>query len=122
MLQPFLALLILATAGANPLEKAARQACKPCNPQGATGTNPPSIGPEIDSLFLDVLQTVKDIRFDRRWVDSLVERQSVFCCAENLDCLNVLNLNIPMCYDKFTTHYAFPGMYDLAKFSGEYQS
>jgi hypothetical protein len=104
-------LLLLATACASPLQKAARQECKPCNPQGATDTKPPLIGPQMDSLFIDVLQSVRDIRFNKRWADLLLARKNAFCCAENLDCVNVLNLNIPMCYDKFTTHYAFPGMY-----------
>jgi hypothetical protein len=99
---------LLLAARAAPAQKVSRQACKPCNPQGATGTEPPPIGPEIDSLFLNVLQSVKDIRFDKRWEDQFIG-ENAFCCAENLDCLTVLNLNIPMCYDKFTTHYAFPG-------------
>lgn len=101
-------LAILAAAFASPLDKAAREACNPCNPSGATGSNPPSVGSDLKSLYTDVLESVKDIHFDKRWADPVELRADGFCCAETLDCVNVHNLNIPMCYDKFTTNFAFP--------------
>ncbi|KAF2267398.1 hypothetical protein CC78DRAFT_76519 [Lojkania enalia] len=82
--------------------------CVPCNPSGATGTNPPAVGDDLTSVYVDLLDSVKDINFRKRWEDSsLAKRDETFCCRQNLDCVNVLNLNIPMCYDKFTTQYAF---------------
>ncbi|PSN64706.1 hypothetical protein BS50DRAFT_602287 [Corynespora cassiicola Philippines] len=102
-------LALLAVANATPLEKVTREECKPCNPQGATGSTPPAVGPELKSLYVDVLASVKGISFKKRWDDSLEPRQGSFCCRETLDCVNVQNFNIPMCYDKFTTSFGFPG-------------
>ncbi|KAJ4303292.1 hypothetical protein N0V90_002185 [Kalmusia sp. IMI 367209] len=100
----------LASAIATPLNNVARNTCNPCNPQGASGSNPPSVGPDLKSLYLDILESVKDIHFEveKRWADPVDARDDVFCCQETLDCVKVQNLNIPMCYDKFTTNYAFP--------------
>ncbi|OAG03721.1 uncharacterized protein CC84DRAFT_1165908 [Paraphaeosphaeria sporulosa] len=102
-----ISLAFIASALATPLEKLARDACNACNPSGATGTNPPSIGTDLSSLYTDVLASVKDIHFRARSADSVEARDGGFCCAETLDCVNVQNLNIPMCYDKFTTNFAF---------------
>jgi hypothetical protein len=108
MTSGILLLFLFAIVWANPVDNVARDDCKPCNPEGATGTDAPKIGPELKSLYVDVLESVKDIHFRKRWTDSVVPRADAFCCKANLDCVNVVNLNIPMCYDKFTTQYAFP--------------
>ncbi|KAF2240757.1 hypothetical protein BU26DRAFT_404981, partial [Trematosphaeria pertusa] len=81
--------------------------CTPCNPQGASGTNPPSVGPELKDMYVDLLASVKDIHFRKRWAEPLSARDGDFCCRQTLDCVNVQSLNIPMCYDKFTTNFAF---------------
>lgn len=80
--------------------------CKPCNPQGSTGTNPPAVGQDLKSLYIDLLGSVKNIHFRKRWADS-IQARAAFCCRETLDCVKVNNLNVPICYDKFTTNYAF---------------
>ncbi|KAF2711781.1 hypothetical protein K504DRAFT_465518 [Pleomassaria siparia CBS 279.74] len=103
----FLSFALLATVLATPFDLNARDdECTPCNPQGATGTNPPAIGPDLKSLYIDLLASVKDIHFRKREAESMIARADGFCCK--LDCVNVQNLNIPMCYDKFTTQYQFP--------------
>lgn len=102
-----LSLAFVASALANPFDKAARDSCNPCNPSGATGSTPPSVGPDLKSLYTDVLASVKDIHFNKRWTDAVTPRDDSFCCAATLSCVNVVNLNIPMCYDKFTTNFAF---------------
>jgi hypothetical protein len=81
--------------------------CNPCNPSGASGTTPPSFGPDLQSMYTNLLASVKDIKFQSRNADPLRARADGFCCRESLDCVNVQSLNIPMCYDKFTTNYAF---------------
>ncbi|KAF2639953.1 hypothetical protein P280DRAFT_23347 [Massarina eburnea CBS 473.64] len=87
----------------------ARDVCNPCTPQGATGTTSPTVGSDLKSLYVDLLASVKDIHFRKRWLDEpLTPRAETFCCQESLDCVNVQNVNIPMCYDKFTTNYQFP--------------
>lgn len=92
-----------------PLSKASSsEPCEPCQPQGATGTNPPRVGSDLRSLYINVLASVKDIKFRKRHIDSLEVRLTQgFCCRQSLDCVNVQSLNIPMCYDKFTTNFAF---------------
>lgn len=104
MLSFSVSLFFLATAYATALDK---RECKPCNPQGATSTNTPAIGPELGSLYTDVLQSVQNIHFRKRLENPIIAREDTFCCQETLDCVNVQNLNIPMCYDKFTTNFAF---------------
>ncbi|KAF1916378.1 hypothetical protein BDU57DRAFT_516459 [Ampelomyces quisqualis] len=117
--------LALATlASASPLDSPTKAVnddpCEPCQPAGATGSNPPSIGSDLSSLYTDVLGSVKGINFQngRRSLDARAE--SGFCCRASLDCVHVQRLNIPMCYDKFTTNYAFPdGSYGSLT-TGEY--
>lgn len=108
MLRDFIVLSLLTFVDANLVEHAARDDCKPCNPKGATGTNPPAVGPSMTSLYTDVLDSVNNIHFRKRWIDAVKPRDGDFCCHESLNCVNVENLNIPMCYDKFTTNFAFP--------------
>lgn len=78
---------------------------EPCQPQGASGLNPPSVGSSLSTLYTDVLGSVKDIHWKKR--SNVVVREDGFGCRKSLDCVNVQNLNIPMCYDKFTTNFAF---------------
>jgi hypothetical protein len=122
----FLTLALATVAYASPLESPNKGSnddpCEPCQPKGASGTTPPSIGPDLSSLYTDVLVSVKDIKFQKRSTTSLAVRESGFCCRASLDCLNVQNLNIPMCYDKFTTNFAFAdGSYGSLT-TGEYSS
>lgn len=108
MFSTLLSFALLATAHATSSENVPRDDCDPCNPQGATGTSPPTFGPDLKSMYLDLLASVKDIHFQKRWADSIGARDDGFCCRQSLDCVNVQNLNVPICYDKFTTNYAFP--------------
>lgn len=61
----------------------------------------------MKGLYIDLLGSVKNIHFKRRWADP-IQARAAFCCRETLDCVKVQNLNVPICYDKFTTNYAFP--------------
>jgi hypothetical protein len=82
--------------------------CEPCQPSGATGTDPPAVGSDLSSLYVDVLNSVQGISFSKR--DGMTARAATsgFCCVASLNCVNVQSLNIPMCYDKFTTNFKFP--------------
>lgn len=95
--------------------------CEPCQPSGATGMDPPAVGSDLSSLYVNVLDSVKGISFSKR--DGMTARASSgFCCVASLDCVNVQSLNIPMCYDKFTTNFKFPdGSYGSLT-TGEYNS
>ncbi|KAI8939009.1 hypothetical protein NX059_004851 [Plenodomus lindquistii] len=119
----FLTLAIATVAYASPLETLSKATdndpCEPCQPQGATGTKPPAVGSGLSSLYVDVLNSVRGINF-KRSIESRAEEG--FCCRQSLDCVNLQRLNIPMCYDKFTTNYAFPdGSYGSLT-TGDYNS
>ncbi|KAJ8113361.1 hypothetical protein OPT61_g4498 [Boeremia exigua] len=125
----YFALALAATAAAvpgSPFQALEAQAsndnpCEPCQPSGATGTNSPAVGSDLSSLYSNVLNSVKGIGFNKR---SLTARagDSGFCCAASLDCVNVQSLNIPMCYDKFTTNFKlYDGSYGSLT-TGEYTS
>lgn len=119
----FLSLALVAVAYASPFESLSKASsddpCEPCQPQGATGLTPPAVGADLSSLYTDVLASVKGISFRKRFVESRAEG---FCCRQSLNCVNVQNLNIPMCYDKFTTNFAFPdGSYGSLT-TGDYSS
>lgn len=122
-------LALAAIASATPLENIMQKAsnddpCEPCRPQGATGTNPPAFGSDLSSLYTNILSSVKDIKLPnkKRSVSSLESRQTTFCCRASLDCVNVQSLNVPMCYDKFTTNYAFSDNSYGSLTTGEYTS
>ena len=103
-----LTLLLATVACASPLEHVAREenACKPCNPSGSKNQSPPAVGPELSSMYTDLLASVKDIKFKRRDEDeSIVQRASGLCCAQGSECVNLQGLDVAMCYDKFTTNF-----------------
>ncbi|KAF1931486.1 uncharacterized protein M421DRAFT_312941 [Didymella exigua CBS 183.55] len=96
--------------------------CEPCQPSGATGMDPPAVSSDLSSLYVNVLDSVKGISFSKR--DGMIARAATsgFCCVASLNCVNVQSLNIPMCYDKFTTNFKFPdGSYGSLT-TGEYNS
>ncbi|KAH8724398.1 hypothetical protein GQ44DRAFT_564859, partial [Phaeosphaeriaceae sp. PMI808] len=122
-----LALAMAVVTYASPLESPNKadnnDPCQPCQPKGATGTAPPAIGPDLSTLYTNVLGSVKDIHFKARSSElSVKSRESGFCCRASLNCVNVQNLNIPMCYDKFTTNFAFADNSFGSLTTGEYQS
>lgn len=116
-----LALAVVATASPfDSMEKSTSDdPCEPCQPKGASALTPPAVGTQLSSLYTDVLASIQGISFEKRTVHT---RAQGFCCRKSLDCVNVQNLNIPMCYDKFTTNFQFPdGSYGTVS-SGEYFS
>ncbi|KAL6157345.1 hypothetical protein ACJQWK_06648 [Exserohilum turcicum] len=111
----YLALALAAVAAASPFEELAlearQEAYKACKPQGATTQTPPAVGTGLSSLYTSLLASVSGISFKAKRSlgdHALAERAEGFACHPNLDCVNVANLNIPMCYDKFTTNFQFP--------------
>ncbi|KAL5114411.1 hypothetical protein ACEQ8H_007722 [Pleosporales sp. CAS-2024a] len=88
----------------SPLEAVHNDPCEPCQPAGATGSAPPS---DLSSLYVQVLGSVQDIDFKARSVSARASASAGFCCRASLDCVKVQQVNIAMCYDKFTTNYGF---------------
>jgi hypothetical protein len=81
---------------------------------------PPSVGGDLAPLYGEILDSIKGISSSKRSLHGRDEEG--FCCRQSLDCINVQNLNIPMCYDKFTTNFAFAdGSYGSVT-TGEYHS
>ncbi|USP80107.1 hypothetical protein yc1106_07381 [Curvularia clavata] len=118
----YLSLALAAMAVASPFEEFKRdgdESYKACKPKGATTDTPPSVGPGLTSLYTNVVASVQGISFKQRSVD---ERAEGFACHPSLDCVNVQNLNIPMCYDKFTTNFQFPDGSHGTIATGEYHS
>jgi hypothetical protein len=120
-----LALALATLAATSPLEAPSKadgtdDPCEPCQPNGATGTNPPSLGSDLSSLYTDVLGSVKGISWQNSRRSLAARADGGWCCRASLDCVNVQRLNIPMCYDKFTTNFNFPdGSYGSLT-TGEY--
>jgi hypothetical protein len=122
-----LSLALAATAYASPFDAMAASTsdnpCEPCQPQGATSMDPPAVGSDLSSLYQNVLDSVKDITFSKRSPPALQSRESSgFCCLKSLDCVNVQKLNIPMCYDKFTTNFKFSDQSFGSLTTGDYES
>ncbi|KAF2195252.1 hypothetical protein K469DRAFT_543357 [Zopfia rhizophila CBS 207.26] len=115
---------LLAAAYASPVDTVARDDCKPCSPSGAKGTDPPAVGSDLKSMYVDLLGSVKSINFSKREADSSLvdKRDGGLCCRTGSECVNVQGLNIPICYDKFTTNYIFSdGSYGSLT-TGEYNA
>ena len=122
----FFSLALAATAYASPFDAMAASTsdnpCEPCQPQGATGMDPPAVGSDLSGLYKNVLESVKGITFEKRAPSVQPRETSGFCCLKSLDCVNVQNLNIPMCYDKFTTNFKFPDQSFGSLTTGDYES
>ncbi|TKA62357.1 hypothetical protein B0A49_10671 [Cryomyces minteri] len=107
--------VFLGAALATPLEHVARDTCGSnyiaCSPPGATSNRAPAVGSGLASLYTDLLTSVRGITFSsKRDVSSLGRRanSASVCCAQGTQCLLLANLNVPFCYDKFTTNYFLP--------------
>lgn len=122
----FVTIALAAIATASPLDAPIKATnddpCEPCQPQGATASTSPQFGSDLSSLYTDILSSVKGIEFTKRSSSSIQSRQSGFCCRASLDCVNVQNLNIAMCYDKFTTNYQLVDNSFGSLTTGEYKS
>ncbi|MCJ1417554.1 hypothetical protein MMC32_003898 [Xylographa parallela] len=102
---------------ASHLEK--RQDCgsndSQCSPSGASSTTVPELGPGLSSLYVDLLHSINGIsaasqRSTPDGMGVLVQGSASlnFCCANGTDCLVLQGLNVPFCYDRFTTNFYLP--------------
>ncbi|OCK87121.1 uncharacterized protein K441DRAFT_623584 [Cenococcum geophilum 1.58] len=82
-----------------------------CSPSGAKSMTSPNVGPDMSSLYVDLLNSVAGIHFSKRELGtidgSIIEKRESpsMCCTQGTSCLNLQGFNVPMCYDKFTTNY-----------------
>jgi hypothetical protein len=84
--------------------------------------NPPAVGSDLSGLYNNILESVKGINFQKRTPSMDTRATTGFCCPKSLNCVNVQSLNIPMCYDKFTTNFAFADKSFGSLTTGEYNS
>lgn len=76
-----------------------------CAPRGATSERSPQIGsPAFERLFVDIVFSSLPPSSER----SLVASSTSLCCHSTMSCLLMSNLEIPFCYDPFTTDYYLP--------------
>lgn len=78
-----------------------------CAPEGATTTDTPQIGDAaFQHLFVDIVNSDLPSNDEKRHLSS---RDSVsLCCVASLSCMSMSNLDLPFCYDSFTTNYFLP--------------
>ena len=76
-----------------------------CAPPGATSAITPQIGSsDFQNLFVDIVES--SLPASKR---SLPGRSTAsLCCTSSLSCLTMANLQLPFCYDQFTTNYFLP--------------
>ncbi|KAL8944890.1 MAG: hypothetical protein Q9216_000180 [Gyalolechia sp. 2 TL-2023] len=103
-----------------------------CSPRGASSSaNTPSVGTELSPLYTDLLTSVNGAKKSKRAsieagdeLNLLVARASStnLCCADGTLCLLLQGLNLPFCYDNYTTNYFLPGGATGQIVSGDYSS
>ena len=84
-----------------------------CSPAGANTATTPQIG---DSDFVNLFQDIvlSSLPASKRSLSSSSEHSvekrdsPSLCCVSSLTCLTMHSLNIPFCYDQFTTNYYLP--------------
>jgi hypothetical protein len=120
--------LPLALAASIPFELSPRDTCSSgyttCSPSGATSTTVPKIGDaDFANLFVDIVKSgLVDGNAKRSPDFSISERAASLCCVASLTCMAMSGLNIPFCYDRFTTNFFLPdGSYGTI-FGGTYTS
>lgn len=90
-----------------------------CVPVGASCETTPQIGTSaFQGLFADiVLSSLPSSGSSSK--SSLSASSASLCCRTSLSCVLMANLEIPFCYDRFTTNYFLPdGSYGtVASFS-----
>lgn len=65
-------------------------------------------------MYTNLLDSIKDVQTSvekrgEQEVERLVERDtSQMCCVGGTACLNLANVNVPFCYDHFTTDFFLP--------------
>ncbi|KAK7533105.1 uncharacterized protein J3D65DRAFT_634371 [Phyllosticta citribraziliensis] len=119
----FIAGLLASQAASNPLDLSPRHATcgknmQVCSPSGATTSHLPSLGPDLSSLYVDLLSTVEGVHFAKRHSkdddddDDNDDDTVAFCCSAATSCLLLSSTScpgkIPICYDKYTTNFVLP--------------
>ncbi|PQE20120.1 hypothetical protein CJF30_00001418 [Rutstroemia sp. NJR-2017a BBW] len=109
--------LLASLAAASPSSLSASGGCQQgytlCSPSGASNSNTPEIGdPDFTHLYEDIILSNLPTFTSRKrtsFPSSLNPRASAsLCCISSLACLTMHNLNLPFCYDQFTTNYFLP--------------
>ncbi|KAI9737426.1 MAG: hypothetical protein M1834_009580 [Cirrosporium novae-zelandiae] len=107
-------LALFITPGLTSKHLAKRGSCEAgytkCSPSGAITTTAPDIGVDLSWMYNELVYSIQGVkkRSDLGWelLDSRanVDQPSV-CCVDDTDCLLLSRIDMPFCYDKFTTNY-----------------
>ncbi|KAI9642300.1 hypothetical protein NHQ30_009102 [Ciborinia camelliae] len=112
LLFAFIAPAVLAAASTLESRGTCRQGYTLCSPVGATTSNTPQIGSsDFVNLFQDiVLSSLPASKRSLSSAEASIEKRdsASLCCISSLTCLSMHSLNIPFCYDQFTTNYYLP--------------
>ncbi|KAL9599428.1 MAG: hypothetical protein Q9219_003865 [cf. Caloplaca sp. 3 TL-2023] len=128
------AILTIAVVAASNLE--ARAGCadnySKCSPKGASSTNTPIVGTDLAPLYTDLLNSVSgakkskrellEIRDELKLLLETRDSSTNLCCADATLCLPLQGLNLPFCYDNYTTNFYLPGGANGQIVSGDFQS
>lgn len=78
-----------------------------CAPAGATSETTPRIGtPAFQNLFVDIV--FSSLPSSSKKSLTSPSSPASLCCRTLLSCVLMINLEIPFCYDQFTTDYFLP--------------
>ncbi|KAL8855617.1 MAG: hypothetical protein Q9178_007766 [Gyalolechia marmorata] len=115
-----LSFAIIATSGS--VRLAPRANCadnfRKCDPEGASSTEAPAVGPELSSLYTDLVNSVNGATKSRRDFTKASDELG----ADGTQCLLLQGPSLPFCYDNYTTNYFLPGGSTGQIVSGSYTS
>ncbi|KAL8923243.1 MAG: hypothetical protein Q9172_003220 [Xanthocarpia lactea] len=121
-----LSFAIVATSGS--VRLAPRANCadnfRKCDPKGASSTEAPAVGPELSSLYTDLVNSVNGAtKLRRDFIEASDELGSFLePRADGTQCLLLQGPSLPFCYDNYTTNYFLPGGSTGQIVSGSYSS
>ncbi|KAL9579689.1 MAG: hypothetical protein Q9203_006592 [Teloschistes exilis] len=117
---------ILATASARiEIRAGCNKNYKNCDPKGATSADPPALGSDLSPLYTDLVNSIQGVKTSKRdQIAALLQPRasSNLCCADGTQCLLLQGLDLPFCYDNYTTNYFLPGGTTGQIVSGDYTS
>ncbi|KAL8663111.1 MAG: hypothetical protein Q9202_004148 [Teloschistes flavicans] len=121
----FLATILATASGRIEIRAGCSENYSKCSPKGATSADTPALGPDLSPLYTDLVNSVQGVKKSKRdQVAALLQPRasSNLCCQDGTQCLLLQGLDLPFCYDNYTTNYFLPGGSTGQIVSGDYQS
>ncbi|KAL8628408.1 hypothetical protein Q9189_005868, partial [Teloschistes chrysophthalmus] len=122
----FIATILATASGRIEIRAGCSKDYKKCQPKGATSADPPALGTGLSPLYTDLVNSVQGVKKSKRdEIAALLQSRadsSNLCCADGTQCLLLQGLDLPFCYDNYTTNYFLPGGTTGQIVSGDYTS